>query len=318
VTGRARAAAALALVAGCTCGDAAPPSAPASVAAPVPERGCAGGTWGAPAFDALDALGADAHGALYETRAEFVLTPAAAAPLAAALERAAAADADALSPYARVVLQNDAWGLLQRVEGVTADSPERERVRTAARRLVAELALPPDVIAALGDSTDPPALAGALPDRDGWIERDSPMPSLQHERLFGLRRLFRVFERDGARALASQLVAIDVLGSPHLTPIVGEVEVLDFAQPPARRATVLHLDRRALRCEATSGLAPVTHVAHVPGLGANGFLLALDAPVALSTFPCVRCHDDAEPMSLPTPGSSAARLARLLGEVVVP
>ena len=63
----------------------------------------------------------------------------------------------------------------------------------------------------------------------------------------------------------------------------------------------MSFDRRRLRC-GEPALVEHDEVQHVPDLGANGFLLELDAPVPLATMPCARCHAGESDlmMSLPT------------------
>lgn len=218
------------------------------------------------------------------------------------VEKAAGEDASGLTARQRIVLQNDVWGWIQRTE----DSPP------VATKLLRALAVDDDAM--LGGLDEVPTHAAIA----GMTERTSDLVSLSHERLYGLRRLFRIYVSKDRRALVSQLVAIDGRGRARLTNVIGDIELLEFATsaPVADRVPevgrVFHLDR------SNAALVEVDRVEHVPDVGANGFLLELDEPVPLSNFPCARCHDDAQQMSLPVEGDPKPRLARLLSEVVVP
>jgi hypothetical protein len=148
-----------------------------------------------------------------------------------------------------------------------------------------------------------PVLA-LLPDRDGWVDRESEHPSLSHERLFGLRRLFTVRVRTTPaleRALYSTLVAIDPSGRPRATSVTGDLEVLRFDGDRLIGARLFELDRRLLRCDgARASLIEVDHAERVPGLGADGTLARFDPPSSLRELPCARCHEDSQAMSLPS------------------
>lgn len=259
----------------------------AACGSPDPAPTCADGVWGAPAYDALDALN---DPRLFERDA-----PALEA-FARRLERAAA-ETPRLSTPARVALQNDAWGVWQRARAAPASSPEQHAVEVAAARLVRRLA--PSSVAAWRPGLPPPIVAALGP---GWREEESELPSLQHERLFGLRRVFHVARRgEDRRALYSTLVAIDARGAARVTPWVGELEVLRFEAGGLVEARVHELDRRNLRCHGPArALREVREVRHVPGAGAHGFLLELPAPASLDDLPCARCHDDDQMMSLPS------------------
>ncbi|MEZ4339280.1 MAG: hypothetical protein R3B82_21880 [Sandaracinaceae bacterium] len=255
---------------------------------------CTDGIWGEPAYDALDALN---DPALLEAD-EATLRDA-----ARRLRRAGDRD-PRLEPPARVALQNDVWGVWQRARAQPVSSSAHHAVEAAAARLVRRLApprvppwevgLPPPVAAALGP---------------GWHEEESELPSLQHERLFGLRRVFHV-ARQGTdrRALFSTLVAIDAEGQPRITPWVGDLEILRFSGGRLVEARVHELDRRTLRCHGPDrALRSVREVRHVPGTGAHGFLLEADPPASLDDLPCARCHEDDGLMSLPTPELTVGR-----------
>jgi len=248
------------------------------------------GTWGHAPYDALVGLNDPAEALVDTDRGR---------ALAAALERAAADDPPAhLRPEARVALQNDAWGLWQRVTELGVSSANAEALLAHAEALMRRLAVDPDP----WRPAPPPAVAAAL--GDGFTPRESEMPSLQHERMFGNRRVFHVARRGDAgeeRAFYSTLVALDRDLSPVLTHVPGELERLRFEGDTLVEARVHELDRRALRERGPAhALVEIHRVAHIPATGANRFYVELDPPAPVETLPCVQCHEDPHTMSLPT------------------
>ena len=221
--------------------------------------------------------------------------------LASALRRAAAfRPADRLSSVARIALQNDAWGLWQRVRLAPASSPSAHALEQGAEALVRRLA--PARVDPWGGVL-PPAVSAAL--GPGWRERESSMPSLQHERMHGLRRVFHVVlagDGDEQRALYSTLVALDQQMRPVVTNIPGELETLRFEGERLVEAHVHELDRRGLSTGGEAeALVELQAVSHIPATGANRFYVAFEEPVPLTDLPCARCHEDSSMMSLPTP-----------------
>ena len=276
------------------CGtDAEPPTARTERARPEPPAApscdAASPTWGVPEYDALEGLNDPS-----------VVRPGGRGrdTLAARLSAAAAVQPpEWLSPAARVTLQNDVWGVLQRARSAEVSSPELHAIAVAAGHLVRRLA--PRSLERWSPGF-PSAVAPVL--EGGWQEHESELPSLQHERLFGFRRVFHVARRgEDERALFSTLVAIDRDGAPVLTRYVGDLEMLRFEDGELVEARVFELDRRAVRCRgAASALREVDDVAQVPGIGAHSFLRTFDPPADLDTLPCARCHDNVFPMSLPS------------------
>lgn len=270
---------------------------------------CAPGTWGAAELDAL-------YPALLEQDASVLLGSPSAGVMAERLELAARSIPAALSPRARVALQNDAWGMVERVEASEESSANAAEIAGAGRALVRALAPSAEEVRELAGEALPATARRVLPAAEGWRERGSEMPVLSHERLFRLRRIFRVLEKPGGRALVSQLVALDRDGEPQLTDVIGEIEVLAIDPDGSQRGDrVLHLDRRGLRCEgAGASLEEVLELAHLPGDGADGLLVELSPPVAVRENPCARCHERGEaPMSLPSDAVDPAdRIRRLL------
>lgn len=208
----------------------------------------------------------------------------------------------------KVVVQNDLWGLWQRARALDDAHALRAPLVDAAARAVRKFTTVDEDIA---PSALPHVVARVLPARDGWREREIEVPSTQHERLFGLRRVFRVIERDRVdrafegvvpateRALFSTLLAIGPDGSVRRTDVVGDLEVLRFDGDVLVAARLFELPRERLACGEVA-LVETDVALRVPGLGANGHLAEFDAPVPLSRLPCATCHDSAEPMSLPS------------------
>ena len=307
---------ALLLLAGC---DDPAATSPAATAA---EPGCTPGTWGVPAYDAIFDVRLDGAPLAFELEPERWIERPEAVTLADRLDAATSAE-PTLPPRARVVLQNDVWGLWQRVSAVPTSSPIRARLLDASAGLVRRLALdappasgatPPSVSGAT-----PPSVAAILSGSEGWRDVEAELPVLSHERLFGLRRLFHVRVRDGERALYSTLVAVDARGALHATDVVGDLEVLRFDGPTVTRGRVFELDRRALRCDGPlASLTEVDRVTRVPGLGADGFLATFDPPALLDAapdaIPCARCHEDDVAMTLPSDALEPGRRHRALLE----
>ncbi len=212
------------------------------------------------------------------------------------LEQVALAETSEPTVRRRVSLQNDAWGVVARIAAHPMNEPRLERLGRAATHLAWRSALDPNELDAVTATAQTPAeVRAAAPSlREGGTE----MPVLSHERLFGLRRLFRVGSgREGERFLFSQLVGFDSNGRKALTSICGELERLRFDDGTLIEATVWKLDRNDLT------LHRVDSVQHVPSLGADRFLLRETAPVSIlpspRQLPCARCHDEGDfPMSL--------------------
>jgi hypothetical protein len=253
--------------------------------------------WGVEALDALSTVDVNGTSALVSIDTDAVV--ARAGELAPLFERAARIDARALPLRARVALQNDAWGFVERLRASSVTSEPHDALARAGIALVRTLAFTEPELASLDGAEVPEALARLLPASEGWREVDTEHSVLGHERAFGLRRLFRLFVAPGRRALASQLVALDARGGAHLTSVVGEIEVLRFDGALPVEARVHHLDRGALG-GAEQRLVSVDAIDHIPSLGADRFLLSLEAPEPLATMPCARCHEDDDAFSLPT------------------
>lgn len=228
--------------------------------------------------------------------------------LLAALRVVSSSDLSSLDGRVRVVVQNDVWGAWQRVSASEDAHPARALLAESASSAVRALAIEgPDV----APNALPVSIVQHLPLADGWREREIEVPSTQHERLFGLRRLFRVVEREPdargfggvvppiERALFSTLVAVDAQLVPRRTNVVGDLEMLRFDGDRLVGARLFELVRERLACGEVA-LVETGVATRVPGLGANGHLAEFDVPVPLAELPCATCHDTSEPMSLPS------------------
>lgn len=198
-----------------------------------------------------------------------------------------------LSLEARIVLQNDLWGLHERARREISD-PELERIAGLSASIARRIA-PEDVRELAPPEGLPEVVAGIA---EGLVEQGTEMPILSHEAAFGFRRVFRVaMSVDGERrVIFSQLVAFDRSGRRGVTHVVGEVEYLELSQGALIGARVWKLSRGH-----EPRLYEVDAVDHIPSLGADSFFIREDEAVPLATLPCMRCHEDDEPHSLPRP-----------------
>jgi len=235
--------------------------------------------------------------------------------LLSALELALTVDRDAVPPAAAVVVQGDAWGAATRLRRTLVSTSDSEALLQAFETLIAHLAIAADE---RPTGVEPPPVAlQLLSAEQGWREFDTEHSTLMHERFFGNRRVFRIFVRGDheARALVSQLVALDAMGGAYLSPVVGEVELLELDADGPTRARVMHLDRPRLGCGEV-GLHEENEVRRIPDLGADTFLLNIEAPEPLSTLPCSRCHADNSAFSLPTEQTAPRdRLGQVLSRI---
>ena len=215
--------------------------------------------------------------------------------------------------YTRIVLQNDVWGLLQRLAKSSTNTPGIEALRAEATNVFWALAPADTALAAIDGTQLPKEVAALHPASDGFLEYSSDHRILGHERAFGLRRYFRIVLSDRQRALVSQLVVVDRNGQVHMSNVVGEVEILQYSGPGTlAAATVLHLERAAF-LRNSDALVVTDQIAQIPSKGASVPIIEFSPPVRVQDLPCARCHDDDNMMSLPFEGESpSARLTRFL------
>lgn len=223
-------------------------------------------------------------------------TPAEAAALESLLGTLSTRDYTATDIRSRVILQNDLWGLWQRLQPNRAPAAPDDVPTTlseAIRASVFALAATEEELEALGPVPVPGSLAALMPSATADDEMESLFPVMTHELSFDLRRMSRIFIDGNERAIISQLLAIDNNGKTHVTRIVGDLEWLKFFGDELADARVLHLDRE------TGELREHHSIAHIPDRGANRFFITFDPPVPISELPCVSCHDEREPNSFP-------------------
>jgi hypothetical protein len=191
-----------------------------------------------------------------------------------ALRAAEALDPETASTFERVVLQNTA--LTVAVRGVWVDT---------AARVARRFSLPAEELESLGMA---PAreLDGWIGPRERWVDRKGGACGdgrlLLHDRFFHGLRAFRPLRVGNRRVLVSQLVALDTEGQPHLTPVIGQIEIRRGLGPDAA-ACVVELSADALRSGAASGL----RVRDVNDLGRSRFV----GQVGARSVGCVACHD---------------------------
>lgn len=278
--------------------DDTPPASPAAAAATGSSRGlvydCGGlrparAPRSRPAPEALADLVAVAHP---ENPGGIQPTPA----LADSLRRASALEPDALSTFERILLQNTAMGLLLRARGDA-------ELTAAASRAVARFALPGDVLASLGEAPDR-AVTRWIGPEEGWTDRKGDQCGdgrlLFHDRHFQGTRAFRPMRVGDERVLVSQLVALDTAGNPHVTSVIGQVEILRSLTPNAR-ACVVEIEAEALRAGAPGGLRAATF----DGLVSTKFIHKTDD----HRVGCVACHSGGGPGDFAdVPAAEAASL----------
>ena len=196
--------------------------------------------------------------------------------LSAALARASAMDPGATSTFERIVLQNTALSAAVRASGTDAAT-----AAAVARRF----ALPAEELEALGTAPSSELDLWIGP-RKGWIDRKGETCGdgrlLFHDRYFHGLRAFRPIRTGSRRALVSQLVALDTEGKPHITPVIGEIE-LRRGLGPGAAACVVELAADTLR----SGVADGLRAMDVTELGANRFVHRVGA----RRVGCIGCHE---------------------------
>ncbi|MFO0617007.1 MAG: hypothetical protein U0414_30710 [Polyangiaceae bacterium] len=177
--------------------------------------------------------------------------------LSAALTALRSTRPEELSPFERVVVQNTALSVIARMS-------EGEDV-AAARELVARFALPAATLEALGSEPESAAELFLGP-RITWTDRKGAQCGegrlLRHDRMYRGVRSFRPLRIGDTRALVAQLVALDTDGEAHVTPVVGEIELLRGASP-ALSACIVELSPDGLELGAPGGLRRVTQE-HAP------------------------------------------------------
>jgi len=223
-------------------------------------------------------------------------------PDAAALETArdALAAAHAVDPATLSVEERIAGqGVALRI--ALGALPSDRAVAGSTRTLIAKLALPAKELERLGSepSAELDALIGP---RAQWIEKKPVFIPLLHEQLFHATMAFRAVQHGELRAVFGQFIAIDRDGRPHITPVIGELELRRGTSLAAPACALVHDVRRA-RCGAPSGLRAVMSPDDLPR--APFFLKRPEGRVG-----CPTCHSRGSAFSLATlEGSVTAHLA---------
>jgi hypothetical protein len=208
-----------------------------------------------------------------------------------------AVDPDQLSLRERVATQNAALriALLATVRATDRDDPALVRsLLQESSGIVAAFALAADQLPT-GDAAD--EIASWLgPSGMRIEERLRGDDVLFHEAVYWFTRTFRMVRIGDRRSIFSQLVTIDTMWHPHVTPIVGEIEIrtsIDSKQ----RACIAKLDLELGRCGARLGLRPLDDlpIRHLGGY------VRVDAAGGAN---CIECHSGRGPFL----NSLAARL----------
>ncbi len=191
----------------------------------------------------------------------------------------------------RVVAQNVALQMALKASfyGLQRDSDARGELVREAAALIALLALPPE---RLRDADADAGLDAWLGPRAAWIEqRIQGDPRIFHEFVNLSTRSFRIVHAGGRRFIFSQLVAIDMEWRPHVTSVIGDIEMrrgLGRDEP----ACIAEFDPRLSLCDANAGLAaigrrPIVHLGGYVRVDENG------------RANCLSCHlDSSGPLGL--------------------
>jgi hypothetical protein len=210
----------------------------------------------------------------------------------------------------KIVAQNAALRL-----AICRAGPAAATLRHEAIALVGKLALSPAELSGLGD--DPtPAVRAWIGDPATWRELQAPAPVAFHESGFGRTKSSRALLVGEELANVGQLVAIDTSWEPHVTPIVGSLEIRRPYKAEHASICVTSLDVGWLRCGAPGGLRP---------FGPESAPLDANAPVVFRSdsarIPCRGCHlGTGRPRALLAPLDEAkrdgdARRAALLRDI---
>lgn len=195
-----------------------------------------------------------------------------------ALDAVARLEPERLDVFERVVVTNTALSVVLRV------SSDEYGAVPLAKVVARAFALPAETLEALGAEVDP-VVERWLGPRALWSDRKGVScgdgRALRHDRTYRGARAFRPVRSGDTRALVAQLVAIDTDGMAHVTPYVGEIEVLRGAGA-ARSTCVAELDADGLRAGAPGGLRRVRRegVPHTPFI----------KPAGAGAFGCGACH----------------------------
>ncbi len=160
-----------------------------------------------------------------------------------------------------------------------AEGCQDTKLKTAAARVVSATRPTPRELEALGGKpfVDLEAYVGPT---SAWQQRRTRNVPLFHEQSEQATRAFRPLATDKARAIFGQLVAIDTAWQPHITSLVGRVEIRRSHAEDAS-ACVAHLNVTRLDC-SSGRLEPLRSVENLP---ISHFLAKREAGLS-----CRDCH----------------------------
>jgi hypothetical protein len=173
----------------------------------------------------------------------------------------------------RIVAQNIALRIARRVVSEASnDADLTQELLREASALVAWLALEPDQLRAADTDAE---MVRWLGSEAMWIEerlRDDP--PLFHEAIYLHTRAFRMIRIGDGHFIFSQLVAVDTSWRPHVTPVIGDIEMRNDADTPVR-ACIAEFDAVSARCGAPAGLRmldrpPISHLGGYVNVDAEG------------------------------------------------
>ncbi len=181
----------------------------------------------------------------------------------AAVASVAVLEPSELSVAERLIAQNAALrvgicGPIERdpsIPGPPVPASARS-LAVAVARLVQRLALPHESLRAIGEEPGH-EIDRWLGDPRDRIDRKAVLVPLFHERGYGFTRMFRILEVRDSGANFSRLLAVDKDWRPHITPIIGEVEIRRPFRTRAQGQLVFELDVAQAGCAPKGALRPV-------------------------------------------------------------
>lgn len=258
-----------------------------------------------------DAITALVHAAdAYRMASHVGPTEATWAHMLAAVRRARATLVpDSLTFRERVAAQNAGLRIARTTanHGQFAATPE---LLGEAGGLIAWLAYDP---VRFDDSDADGEIAAWFGPRETWIEeRPEDDSGLFHEQVYFHTRAFRMLRVGDRHFIFSQLVAIDSAWRPHVTPVIGDVEMRRDLER-GQRACIAEFDPGWARCGAPAGLRaldtlPIAHLGGYVEVDADG------------RGNCISCHGAGQVLGramLDVPADDvAAYLARRRGKLL--
>jgi hypothetical protein len=197
----------------------------------------------------------------------------------AAVRAAAAYDWSREPTAERIVGQNAALRLALCAQGSATAELRRESIR-----VVQKMALPASELTAMGTDAAPEVRAW-LGDPSGWQDLRSSFKTPLHELGYARTKSVRPVIVGDMLANVGQLVAIDTEWKPHITPLVGSLEIRRPYKGENVTVCAASLDVGWLRCGAPAGLRT---------FAPESESLDPQAPVMFRTdqarIPCRGCH----------------------------